>query len=123
MISSCCLATLCLNSQPVRSWDSHSCPRFRTVSSPRLIPQVVLVAPAHTHDWGSRTLVDTWVVNRLILSLAVYLRRVDVILRGFSGYNTRLAIDVLPHFMPSPDQAQVRALVRVSTPPNVFPLS
>ena len=36
-----------------------------------------------------------------------YVRRLDVINRGFSGYNTTQALQVLPRFMPSPQHAQV----------------
>lgn len=37
-----------------------------------------------------------------------YIRRLDVINRGFSGYNTTQALQVLPLFMPSPSRARVR---------------
>jgi len=36
-----------------------------------------------------------------------YMRRFDVINRGFSGYNTNLALNVLPDFMPTLQQASV----------------
>lgn len=40
-----------------------------------------------------------------------YVRRLDIINRGFSGYNTTQALKVLPKFMPSPQQASVRFLM------------
>jgi lysophospholipase L1-like esterase len=40
-----------------------------------------------------------------------YVRKLDVINRGFSGYNTRQALQVLPKVIPSPQQARVRFLV------------
>jgi lysophospholipase L1-like esterase len=60
--------------------------------------------------------------------LKAYIRRLDVVNRGFrfvplsvvvdgrlticSGYNTRHALAVLPHIIPSPDVARIRMLVR-----------
>lgn len=38
----------------------------------------------------------------------VYIRRLDVINRGFSGYNTSQALEALPIFMPTLAQAKVR---------------
>ncbi|EOD50749.1 putative gdsl lipase acylhydrolase family protein [Neofusicoccum parvum] len=35
-----------------------------------------------------------------------YARRLDVVNRGFNGYNTEKALQVLPRFMPSPGQAK-----------------
>lgn len=40
-----------------------------------------------------------------------YVRKLDVINRGFSGYNTRQALQVLPKVIPSPQQARVRFLI------------
>ncbi|KAF2634782.1 SGNH hydrolase, partial [Massarina eburnea CBS 473.64] len=40
-----------------------------------------------------------------------YIRKLDVVNRGLSGYNTRQALKVLPHLIPSPDEAHVRLLV------------
>jgi len=40
-----------------------------------------------------------------------YMRRLDVINRGFSGYNTAHAIKALPLFMPSKEQARVHIMV------------
>ncbi|KAH7115068.1 SGNH hydrolase-type esterase domain-containing protein [Dendryphion nanum] len=40
-----------------------------------------------------------------------YIRRLDVVNRGFSGYNTRQALKVLPTILPSPQQARIRFLV------------
>ncbi|KAF1841516.1 SGNH hydrolase, partial [Cucurbitaria berberidis CBS 394.84] len=37
-----------------------------------------------------------------------YSRRVDIIARGFSGYNTENALAVLPKIFPTPKQARVR---------------
>ncbi|EME85124.1 uncharacterized protein MYCFIDRAFT_153196 [Pseudocercospora fijiensis CIRAD86] len=37
-----------------------------------------------------------------------YVRQLDVVNRGFSGYNTRQALEVLPHALPSRQCAQVR---------------
>ncbi|MCJ1451137.1 hypothetical protein MMC28_001472 [Mycoblastus sanguinarius] len=37
-----------------------------------------------------------------------FIRRLDVINRGFSGYNTTQALQVLPSFMPKPEQARIR---------------
>ena len=37
-----------------------------------------------------------------------YVRRLDIVNRGFSGYNTSQALKVLPKFMPSPQRASVR---------------
>ncbi|KAH7344332.1 SGNH hydrolase-type esterase domain-containing protein [Pyrenochaeta sp. MPI-SDFR-AT-0127] len=42
---------------------------------------------------------------------AAYIRRLDVVNRGFSGYNSRQGLQVLPAILPSPDQAKVRFLV------------
>jgi len=39
---------------------------------------------------------------------ADYIRRLDVVNRGFSGYNTRQALSVLPKIVPSPDHAKIR---------------
>ncbi|KAK3058630.1 hypothetical protein LTR09_000195 [Extremus antarcticus] len=39
-----------------------------------------------------------------------YLRRLDVINRGLSGYNTRQALQVLPQVIPPPEKARVRFL-------------
>ncbi|OMP83314.1 Isoamyl acetate-hydrolyzing esterase 1-like protein, partial [Diplodia seriata] len=39
-----------------------------------------------------------------------YARRLDVVNRGFNGYNTEKALKVLPRFMPSPDEAKVRIM-------------
>ena len=39
-----------------------------------------------------------------------YIRRVDVVNRGFSGYTSQLALKVLPQFMPDPSQANVRMM-------------
>ncbi|OAL48152.1 SGNH hydrolase [Pyrenochaeta sp. DS3sAY3a] len=41
---------------------------------------------------------------------AAYIRRLDVVNRGFSGYNSRQALKVLPAIVPSPDQAKIRFL-------------
>ncbi|KAJ4986428.1 GDSL-like Lipase/Acylhydrolase [Stagonosporopsis vannaccii] len=41
---------------------------------------------------------------------ADYIRRLDVVNRGFSGYNTRQALSVLPSLIPSPEQAKIRFL-------------
>ncbi|KAF2875374.1 SGNH hydrolase-type esterase domain-containing protein [Massariosphaeria phaeospora] len=40
-----------------------------------------------------------------------YIRRLDVVNRGLSGYNSRQGLKVLPKIFPSPDQARVRFLV------------
>ena len=40
-----------------------------------------------------------------------YVRRLDIINRGFSGYNTRQALKVLPKFIPRPEQAKIRWLL------------
>jgi lysophospholipase L1-like esterase len=40
-----------------------------------------------------------------------YVRRLDIINRGFSGYNTSQALKVLPKVMPSPQQARVRFMM------------
>ncbi|KAF1980461.1 GDSL Lipase/Acylhydrolase [Bimuria novae-zelandiae CBS 107.79] len=37
-----------------------------------------------------------------------YMRRIDIVNRGFSGYNTSNALEVLPIFFPSPQEARVR---------------
>ncbi|KAF2205263.1 SGNH hydrolase [Delitschia confertaspora ATCC 74209] len=39
-----------------------------------------------------------------------YIRRLDVINRGFSGYNTRQALKVLPKIIPSPEEACIRLM-------------
>ncbi|KAF2732116.1 SGNH hydrolase [Polyplosphaeria fusca] len=39
-----------------------------------------------------------------------YIRRLDVVNRGLSGYNTRQALKVLPAIIPSPEQARIRFL-------------
>lgn len=41
---------------------------------------------------------------------AEYVRRLDVVNRGFSGYNTDQALAVFPKILPRPDQAKVRFL-------------
>jgi hypothetical protein len=41
-----------------------------------------------------------------------YVRRIDIANRGFSGYNTSNALEVLPKFFPSPQEARVRLVVR-----------
>ena len=40
-----------------------------------------------------------------------YNRKLDIVNRGFSGYTTRMALDVLPKFMPCPDQATVQLMI------------
>ena len=40
-----------------------------------------------------------------------YIRRLDVINRGFSGYNTTQALAILPKFVPSPEQSRVRFML------------
>ncbi|ORY02562.1 SGNH hydrolase-type esterase domain-containing protein [Clohesyomyces aquaticus] len=40
-----------------------------------------------------------------------YIRRLDVINRGFSGYNTEQALKVLPTILPSPEEARIRFLM------------
>lgn len=40
-----------------------------------------------------------------------YVRRLDIINRGFSGYNTSQALTILPQFMPPPEQARVRFMM------------
>ena len=40
-----------------------------------------------------------------------YIRRLDVINRGFSGYTAQLGLHILPQFMPSVSQANVRLIV------------
>ena len=46
----------------------------------------------------------------------VYIRRFDVINRGFSGYNSAMAKTVLPKFMPTGEQATVRLMVLIPIP-------
>ncbi|KAG6989003.1 hypothetical protein G7Y79_00066g095210 [Physcia stellaris] len=51
-----------------------------------------------------------------------FIRRLDVINRGFSGYNTSQCLAVLPSFMPNPSQAHVRFLmVFLGANDSVFP--
>ncbi|OCK78432.1 SGNH hydrolase [Lepidopterella palustris CBS 459.81] len=40
-----------------------------------------------------------------------YIRRLDVVNRGFSGYNTDQAVDVLPMIIPAPEYARIRFLM------------
>ncbi|KAF1917481.1 SGNH hydrolase-type esterase domain-containing protein [Ampelomyces quisqualis] len=42
---------------------------------------------------------------------AAYIRKLDVVNRGQSGYNTRQALHVLPALIPSPEQAKIRFLL------------
>lgn len=37
-----------------------------------------------------------------------YIRRLDIVNRGFSGYNTRQALRIVPHAVPSPQVAKLR---------------
>ena len=39
-----------------------------------------------------------------------YVRKLDIINRGLSGYNTRQALAILPQVIPSPQQARIRFL-------------
>lgn len=39
-----------------------------------------------------------------------YVRSIDVVNRGFSGYNTRQALHVLPRVLPPPEHARVRLM-------------
>ncbi|TIA40119.1 GDSL lipase/acylhydrolase family protein [Aureobasidium pullulans] len=39
-----------------------------------------------------------------------YIRRLDVINRGFSGYNTTQALSVLPRVLPTPEQGRIRLM-------------
>ncbi|KAF2126188.1 SGNH hydrolase [Dothidotthia symphoricarpi CBS 119687] len=41
---------------------------------------------------------------------AAYIRKLDVVNRGFSGYTTRQALQVLPSIIPSPEVARIRFL-------------
>ena len=40
-----------------------------------------------------------------------FIRRLDVINRGFSGYNTSQALAAFPQFMPKPEKASVRFMM------------
>ncbi|KAK7189707.1 hypothetical protein DPSP01_005764 [Paraphaeosphaeria sporulosa] len=40
-----------------------------------------------------------------------YIRRLDVVNRGFSGYTSRQALKILPHIVPAPSAANIRLLV------------
>ncbi|PVI05609.1 SGNH hydrolase [Periconia macrospinosa] len=40
-----------------------------------------------------------------------YIRRLDVINRGFSGYTSRQALEVLPHIIPTPHKNPIRLLL------------
>ncbi|KAG4025361.1 hypothetical protein MFRU_060g00370 [Monilinia fructicola] len=40
-----------------------------------------------------------------------YARKLDIVNRGFAGYNTNHALEVLPQFFPTPEQARVRFLL------------
>lgn len=40
-----------------------------------------------------------------------YSRRIDLVKRGFSGYNTVNALSILPRIFPGPEQGRVRLLV------------
>lgn len=40
-----------------------------------------------------------------------YIRRLDIVNRGLSGYNTDQAVKVLPTIIPSPEQARIRFLM------------
>ena len=42
---------------------------------------------------------------------SAFIRRLDIINRGFSGYNTSQAVLILPDFMPKPDQATVKFMM------------
>src|SRR5690242_17177642 len=46
-------------------------------------------------------------------NLVDYCRRIDVVKRGFSGYNTVNALSILPRILPSPRQSHVCLIVRV----------
>ncbi|KAF2162824.1 hypothetical protein M409DRAFT_68820 [Zasmidium cellare ATCC 36951] len=57
-----------------------------------------------------------------------YVRRLDVVNRGLSGYNTRMALQVLPQVIPPPEQAKLRFVTFLfgsndarlpNTPPDV----
>ncbi|KAI9691438.1 MAG: hypothetical protein M1822_007509 [Bathelium mastoideum] len=39
-----------------------------------------------------------------------YIRRLDIVNRGFNGYNTSQALKVLPYIVPSPQEARVKFL-------------
>ncbi|KAH0373313.1 GDSL lipase/acylhydrolase family protein, partial [Aureobasidium melanogenum] len=39
-----------------------------------------------------------------------YIRRLDVVNRGFSGYNTTQALKVLPRILPTPEQSRIRLM-------------
>lgn len=39
-----------------------------------------------------------------------YVRRLDVVNRGLSGYNTRQALQVLDRVIPTPEQAKIRLM-------------
>ncbi|KAL6705475.1 hypothetical protein ACN47E_006740 [Coniothyrium glycines] len=41
---------------------------------------------------------------------AAYIRRLDVVNRGFSGYTSRQALQILPAIIPSPEEAKIRFL-------------
>ncbi|KAF2465811.1 SGNH hydrolase [Lindgomyces ingoldianus] len=41
----------------------------------------------------------------------IYIRRLDVVNRGLSGYNTRQALTVLPSIFPSPEEVRIRFLM------------
>ena len=40
-----------------------------------------------------------------------YARKMDIVNRGLSGYNSTQALEVLPHIMPAPELARVRMLL------------
>ncbi len=43
-----------------------------------------------------------------------YIRRLDVVNRGFSGFNTTQALRILPQIMPVPEEAKVRFMVSLA---------
>lgn len=44
-------------------------------------------------------------------NLPDYSRRIDIVKRGFSGYNTVNALSILPRIFPSPEQGRVSLVV------------
>jgi lysophospholipase L1-like esterase len=67
-------------------------------TSPRVYPQIILFGDSITQQ------------SELTFAAALrekYVRRADILNRGFSGYTSKLALDVLPNFFPVSLQADV----------------
>ncbi|KIW59234.1 hypothetical protein PV05_03697 [Exophiala xenobiotica] len=85
---------------------SHSPSRSFTTPYPKPYPQFLLFGDSITQGCSSHlsSALSEW-----------YIRRLDVLNRGFSGYTSQMGLDLLPHFFPGASQGHAQAQVSLMT--------